>query len=147
MEIALLLQEPERCWARRPPAAEGLLDELARIAGPDLPREYLDLLRCSNGGEGPLALPPLWFVLFDAQLTASLNGDPKQRERQAGCFVFGSNGDMESIAFDMRTAPWPIIMYDSVSGPKSAIAIAPDVSHFVAAIGVSAFDDERMNRV
>ena len=148
MEIAALLQEPERCWARRPPAAEPLLNELTRIAGPRLPREYLELLRCSDGGEGPIAMPPLWFVLYDARHTASLNGDPEHRELHAGCFVFGSNGDRENIGFDMRgAAPWPIIMYDLASGIESAITIASDIALFVPAIGLSAFDLERMNRV
>jgi hypothetical protein len=102
-----------------------------------LPKDYVSLLRCTNGGEGPLALPPLYFMLYEAEYASDLNGSTEQRHLFPGFFVFGSNGGLETIAFDTRVAePWPIVMYDAVAGIESAEPIAKDMGEFIRAIGI-----------
>jgi hypothetical protein len=77
------------------------------------PPEYIALLRLSNGGEGELALRPLWFQLFDVAFSIQLWQDQHHRNEYPNLFFFGSNGGLEFIAFDMsRTQPWPIVMLD-----------------------------------
>jgi len=52
---------------------------------------------------------------------------------------FGSNGGLESIAFDLRVGPpWPIVMIDQIAGPESAKEIAPNMGAFIEAIGIEA---------
>ena len=134
LDIAGLLAEPRRSWAAGPPGDEAAIQSLRRSAPAGLPPEYLELLRHSDGGEGPLALPPLYFLLYDAGFAAELNAgiDPRP-----GYFAFGSNGGLERIAFDVRAdPPWPVVMYDPVAGIEGAVVIARDMARFVSAIGL-----------
>lgn len=137
MNVAALLTLPGRRWFRRPPATEASLAELRRIAGAALPEEYLELLRYSNGGEGPLALPPLVFMLYDAEFAAEVNSDGEHRAMYPGHFVIGSNGGLETIAFDTESGtPWRLVMYDAVPGVSSAVVIAENMAAFLAAVGL-----------
>src|SRR5215470_16204689 len=105
----------------------------------ELPSEYLDLLRFSNGGEGPLTLPPLYFQLYGVQECIDLCLNQEIRDRFPTLVFFGSNGGLESIAFDLRTGPpWRIVMVDEIAGAESAEEIAPNMEVFIRAIGVEA---------
>ncbi|HZS08554.1 MAG TPA: SMI1/KNR4 family protein [Blastocatellia bacterium] len=64
ISIAETLRQPGRVWSGRPPAGEDDILRLMESSEVPLPQEYLDLLRFSNGGNGPLALSPLIFVLY-----------------------------------------------------------------------------------
>jgi len=45
---------------------------------------------------------------------------------------FGSNGGLESIAFDFaRGSPWGIVMVDWVAGPESTRGIAPNMGALI----------------
>lgn len=137
MDVESLLTERRRQWSCGPPASEDAIERLGRAAPGVLPKEYVALLRYSNGGEGPLALPPLYFVLYKAEYTNELNQSVDQRELYPGFFVFGSNGGLETIAFDTRARePWPIVMYDAVAGTKSAETIAKKMEEFIHAMGI-----------
>ncbi len=139
MDVQTLLTQTGRDWTARPPAREQAIERLRQNAPGPLPDEYVDLLRYTNGGEGPLNLPPLFFMLYEAEYTDELNQSADQRELYPGYFVFGSNGGMESIAFDTRgREPWPIVMYDPVAGFDSAVTIAKNMKEFIAAIGIDA---------
>jgi hypothetical protein len=53
--------------------------------------------------------------------------------------LFGSNGGVEYLAFDLRVGPpWPVVMIDAVAGPETAEQIAPDMATFIQAIGLEA---------
>jgi hypothetical protein len=136
MDVETLLTEPHRKWSRCPPASEAAIERLRQAASGTIPLEYIALLRYSNGGEGPLALPPLWFMLYDAEHVAKVNQSADQREQFPGFFVLGSNGGLETIAFDTRASEsWPIIAYDGIAGAESAMTIAKDMEQFIRAIG------------
>jgi hypothetical protein len=138
VDVKTLLTEPHREWSPRPPASEEAIQRLRQAAPGVLPKAYVALLQYSNGGEGPLALPPLYFMLYEAEYASDLNQNADQRELYPGYFVFGSNGGLETIAFDTRAAkPWPIVMYDAVAGTESAVAIAKNMEDFVRAIGMT----------
>jgi hypothetical protein len=137
LDVARLRAESPRRWAGGPPGNEAAIRSLQRSAPIELPSEDLDLLRCSDGGEGRLALPPLYFMLYSAAFAAELNASDEHRDRYPRYFVFGSNGGLERIAFDGRAAqPWPVAMYDPVAGVKSAVIIAQDMESFASAIGL-----------
>lgn len=137
MDVETLLTQPGREWSRRPPASEEAIERLRQESAGGLPKEYVALLRYSNGGEGPLALPPLYFMLYEAEYTSELNQSADQRKLYPGFLVFGSNGGLEAIAFDTRgKEPWPIVMYDPVAGTESAVTIAENMGDFIRAIGM-----------
>jgi hypothetical protein len=137
VDVQTLLTEPHRQWSRRPPASEEAIARLQQGAPGAVPREYIALLRYSNGGEGPLALPPPYFMLYKAEFTRELYQSPDQRELYPGFLVFGSNGGLETIAFDTRgKEPWPIVMYDAVAGTESAVTIAENMENFIRAMGI-----------
>jgi hypothetical protein len=137
MNIEKLLTEPQRQWSARSPASDEAIEQLQHVAPGPLPKEYIALLRYSNGGEGPIALPPLYFMLYEAEYAITVNQIADQRELYPEHFVIGSNGGLETIAFDTRgSEPWPIVMYDPVAGDDSDVTIARNMEEFIAAIGL-----------
>jgi len=136
MNVRDILGQPEREWRAEAPASEADIALLESKANRELPREYLDLLRFSNGGEGPLALPPLWFQLYAVNDCIALCLNQLILERFPTFMFFGSNGGLESIAFDFREGPpWRIVMVDQIAGTESAEEIAPNIGAFIEAIG------------
>jgi hypothetical protein len=94
----------------------------------------------ATGGEGPLALLPLWFQLYAVKDCIDLcHANQHVLENFPTFMFFGSNGGLESIAFDLRVGPpWPIVMIDQIAGPESAKEIAPNMGAFIEAIGIEA---------
>jgi hypothetical protein len=139
MSVYELLHQPGRKWHGAPKASEGEIAQLESQARAELPKEYLDLLRFSNGGEGPVALPPMWFQLYAVKDCIGLCQNSEIVELFPTFMFFGSNGGLESIAFDLRIGPpWPIVMIDQIAGSESARKIAPHIATFVEAIGLEA---------
>jgi hypothetical protein len=142
-DIASLLAESHREWLADPPCGEAAIEALRESAPVELPSEYLDLLRHCNGDEGPLAIPPLWFILYEAEYAAELNAMDDQREFYPGYYSFGTNGGLERTAFDIRgTPPWPVVMFDPIAGVESAEVIAADMASSIPAIGLGSPEDE-----
>lgn len=144
MNVGNILCQPEREWKARDSASEAEIDLLKSKARAELPVEYLELLRFSNGGEGPLALPPLWFQLYAVNDCIDLCHSSKHVLEQFPTFMFfGSNGGLESLAFDLRGGPpWRIVTIDQIAGPESANIIAPNMEAFIEAIGLHAEGQE-----
>jgi hypothetical protein len=140
MSVRHVLSQPKREWQAEAPASEVEIALLESRARANLPAEYLELLRFSNGGEGPLALPPLWFQLYAVKDCIDLcHANQHVLENFPTFMFFGSNGGLESIAFDLRVGPpWPIVMIDQIAGPESAKKIAPNMATFIEAIGLEA---------
>jgi len=130
-----------REWRAEQGATSTDIDALFAALPFQPPPEYVALLQLTNGGEGELALPPLWFQLFDVAFAIQLWRDQHYRTEYPNLFFFGGNGGLESIAFDMsQPAPWPIVMVDRVAGLESAKSIATNISDFLAALGVRSED-------
>ncbi|MBB5058826.1 hypothetical protein HDF16_003540 [Granulicella aggregans] len=138
MNIRQLFSEPERHWSAKPGATPEQLSLLIASSRVSLPTEYLDLLRYSNGGEGPLALEPLWFALNSTSECVELfHSDNEVSTSFPGFVFFGTNGGLETMGFDTRTeTPWRIVMLDPIAGPSSCVEIAPDISAFILRIGI-----------
>ena len=67
MNVRDILSQPEREWHAKLPASEAEITQLESQAKAQLPAAYVELLRLSNGGEGPLALSPLYFQLYSVK--------------------------------------------------------------------------------
>jgi hypothetical protein len=133
-----VLEGSERNWIRVPGATEAELTRLVSKAPCALPIELLELLRFSNGGEGPIGLPPLCFCLDSVDEILGSLSDDFLATQFPGYLFLGSNGGLERIALDLRSegGPWPIVMIDPIAGPNSAEVIAPDLGSFIQAIGL-----------
>jgi len=137
LDIPKVMSESNRHWDPKPPATEDAIRLVQQAAPQGLPPEYFQLLRYSNGGEGSLALPPLYFMLYSAEDSAEFNTDPRYSNLWPGQFTFGSNGGLERIAFDIgKPTPWPVIMFDPIAGMESSVVIAKDMATFILAIGL-----------
>ena len=138
MRVAEILLQRGRKWQRREPASDADVSLLLSQARAELPFEYLELLRFSNGGEGPLSLRPLWFQLYAINDCVNLCHSGWVLKEFPDLMFFGSNGGMESIAFDLHVGlpPWPIVTVDEIAGVSSAERIASDMAEFVEAIGI-----------
>jgi hypothetical protein len=145
MTLHEILGHPGRKWRSSAPASAEELDLLKSRARAMLPSEYLDLLRFSNGGEGPLALSPLWFQLYSVdECIALCHSDGAMLEQFPTLMFFGSNGGIESIAFDLSVGPpWPIVTIDMIAGLDSVEQIAPNIAAFIDAIGVDKEPSEK----
>ena len=138
MNVRDILSQSKREWHAKIASSEAEIAQLESQAKAQLPSEYLDLLRVGNGGEGPLALAPLYFQLYSVKdCIEHFHQDRQLLEEFPNFMFFGSNGGLELIAFDIRSGPpWPVVMIDPIAGPESAEEIAPDVRTFIEAIGL-----------
>lgn len=102
-----------------------------------LPDEYYQLLSESNGGEGPLPVNPVYFVLDSAETASNPESIALYKQMAPGLFVFGGNGAGELFAFDLRgaSAPWPIVYFDGIDPWGSVECIAGSFAEFVSLVG------------
>lgn len=137
MNVRNLLSEPDRTWHGVEGASSADVQRLVTASPVPLPERLLALLQVSNGGEGPVALPPLVFVLDDVDSIILGIKDEETCESCHGFVFFGGNGGLERIALDVRgsSPPWPIVMLDPIAGPESAQRIAEDFERFLDAVG------------
>jgi len=131
-----LLNQPERNWTGLPPATEAEIEGLKNSIDVDLPKEFWDLLRFSNGGEGDIPLAPLIFKLDEIQEIIGLKNDEFYKSEFPNLLFFGGNGGLEMIAFDLRKKPYSVVMIDPIGGEESVIEIAPNITEFIKAIGL-----------
>ncbi|OAI18212.1 hypothetical protein A1359_05175 [Methylomonas lenta] len=135
--VAELLSEPGREWRKVDGASLSHIVELNSALPFEPPVEYIELLRYSNGGEGELALEPLWFQLFDVAFAIQLWRDENYRKEYPDLFFFSSNGGLESIAFDMGCRkPSPIVMVDCIAGLDSACRVSRSIEKFIERVGL-----------
>jgi len=135
--IAQMVASEGREWTGNPPATAEEIAALRQELPFELPLEYVEFLEVCNGGEGELALPPLWFQLYDTKFAIELRRNRDYRLNFPDLFFFGSNGGLESIAIDMRAkGQWPIVMVDCIAGMSSAKQISANLRQFIEAVGV-----------
>jgi hypothetical protein len=128
-----------RVWHKVVGASSTALHTIRQVAGVALPDAYIDLLRFSNGGEGPLPIAPYNFCLDSAEDATKLKVDRTYDEYFPGFFVFGCSGGGEYIAFDLRgTSPWPVVAIDmtNIDLSESVQVLAQDFSIFMEFVGV-----------
>jgi hypothetical protein len=111
---------------------------LRQTVGFELPSDYLDFLRFSDGGCGSLPVDPWRFdSLWKATELVEFNRNYQVPIYCPGFFAIGSTGGGDMIAFDMRGAqPWPVVSIPCIGmEPDAASPVAPDFRSFVAMFG------------
>ena len=114
------------------------MSSLRQTLGVDLPSDYLDFLRFSDGGCGSIPVDPWCFDgLWKATELAEFNRGYQVATYCPGFFGIGSSGGGEMFAFDMRGAqPWPVVHVPFIGmEPAAALPVAPDFHSFVAMFG------------
>jgi hypothetical protein len=137
MSIVNLLGDSAAKWNRNPPAATDAIQDLVSECAIDLPDEYLEFLRFSNGGEGELGVEPGWFQIWPAEQVLELNKVYEVDTNVPGFFAFGSNGGGEMLVFDVRSKqPWSIAMIPFIPMQSDMVkTIALDFEAFVRQMG------------
>ena len=133
----------DRIWLKLPGASIAALEKLRASAGVDLPNEYLELLAYSNGGEGPLQVPPYTFCLDSAEEATMYKEERTYEEFFPSFFVFGGAGGGEYIALDLRgSEPWPVVAIDmtNIDLSESVQFIARDFTSFLTFVGIESAD-------
>ena len=125
-------------WMPALPASADAISCLVRDAGFDLPVEYLDFLRFSNGGCGDIPVDPWCFDgLWRAEELLVCNRDYEVAKYCPGFFGVGTSGGGEMFAFDMRKSqPWPVVHVPFIGmEPDAALPVAPDFRSFIQMFG------------
>jgi len=91
-----------------PGASESDLRQVEAALAVVLPLEYVDLMRYSNGAEGPIGASS-YLVLWPIEEIIPLNEDYAAGEFAPGLILFGTDGGGEGYAFDTRSAALPIV--------------------------------------
>lgn len=85
----------------------------------EMPPEFLDFLRASNGGEGFLG--DIYLVLWPAEDLVEMNGLYEVAKQAPGLFLFGSDGGGEALAFDRTQPGLPVVRVPFVGMARTAI--------------------------
>lgn len=99
--------------------------------GVTFPDDYREWLSSANGVEA-------WFgdvfvMLYSIDNLAAVTLAAEADERLPGFVAFGSDGGGETLAFDFRKSPPPVIMVNAVcSGWEEGLFQAPSFSEFMA---------------
>ncbi|MEO1730911.1 MAG: SMI1/KNR4 family protein [Pseudomonadota bacterium] len=129
----------DRDWTGAPGASGDDLRKLIEIAPKQLPQSYLDLLRESDGGEGPLPVDPWNLCLDHVKAVIDLELDGSQKQNFPSLFVIGGNGAGEAFALDLRFPDrMPVVMYDMFNSDleESVVEVAESFDAFLPLIGV-----------
>ena len=132
---------PDRDWRAAPEATEASLARLVAASPIELPSEYLRFLVYSNGGEGPLGLPPYYFQIDPADEAALALEDRRHEEFFPGFVIIGSNGGGEYVGLDVRgSSPWPVVALDmtNIDLDESVLVIASSFAAFIDLVGKEA---------
>jgi hypothetical protein len=88
-------------------ATDSSIVECEKQLGKSLPREYVEFLKMSNGGEGFLGNS--YVILWRIEDLFTLNRAYEVSKYIPGLLIFGSNGGGEAYGFDTRNSQWPIV--------------------------------------
>ncbi len=135
IDVTEILKDAE--WKKKEPAKSESIQNLVDYAPDELPKEYLALLRYSDGGEGKINLEIGWFQLWSSADVIKLNNVYEISKNLPGYFCFGSNGGSELLAFDMENGrPLKVVMIPLIPmSAKEAEVIANSFEKFIRAIG------------
>ncbi|MBL4898840.1 MAG: SMI1/KNR4 family protein [Colwellia sp.] len=126
----------DKDWNKEVGATEDEMDELKRSVSFSLPDEYLDLLRFSNGGEGPLLVQPWHFVLDNVSDVLEPSIRSNYEEFFPGYFVFGGNGGGELVAIEIETEKVVSIDGTNTDLKESVMPISDTFPEFLEMVGV-----------
>ena len=119
-------------FERRPGASSTAVEALLETF-PNLPQDYINLLREMNGGEGQVGEQPV--ELFSSEELTVQNEGMRVSEFAPGFLIFGTDCANEGFAFDTRAQPWVLGRIPLVGmSPKEFIPMGADMEEFLRAV-------------
>src|SRR5262245_14497856 len=90
-------------------ATASAIEQFEAESGVQLPEDYAQFLRDTNGGEGPMGRDA-YVMLWRVEELSSMNKAYMVTLYAPGLLLFGSDGGGEAFAFDLTTHGMPIVM-------------------------------------
>ena len=114
-----------------PSASETILEAAIRSLGVDLPLDYKDFLRASNGGAGFVG--DTYLHLWKAEELKPLNDGYQVARFAPALLLIGSDGGGEAYAFDLSELPWKVVRvpFVGMGVPDSAIPSGGNFTEFL----------------
>lgn len=139
MSILDTLKDRSIAWRGNPPAEEKAIQTLLNQSRIDLPEDYLNVLRYSNGGDGTFGAEPeqaMDFEIWPAEEVLQANRDLRAEELLPGFFMFGGDRANELLAFNTNELkPWKVYMVPMiVMSKEDAIVLAHDFASFMKSL-------------
>jgi len=127
--------EGHKDWYKCEGASQGEIEALKSTVSFDLPVQYIDLLKYSNVGEGPLPVEPFNFVLDSVEQATDPEFLKSYKENFPGYFVFGGNGGGEFIALEINTGRIVALDSTNIILTESVLHVAACFREFIKLIG------------
>lgn len=109
-----------------PGASESMVSELVACAGRDLPEDYLNFLRFSNGAIGGFAR------IYKIELSIQYNKSDLVKIDLPGFFVIGSDGAGEAYGYNFNLPVPEIVSIPFIGGEwKHAIYFGKSINEFL----------------
>src|SRR2546422_544384 len=119
----------------RAPATENAVSDFQRRSAVQLPQQYLDFLRVSNGAEGFIGNK--YVIFWPIEELLELNEAYQVDDYAPGLFLFGSSGGGEAYAFDTRSSMSVVKIPFVGMDLRAALHVAPTFNTFIEATGSS----------
>jgi hypothetical protein len=117
------------------PAKSGAIERLRMWTPFALPADYFELLRVTDGGEGPLAIDPGWFQLWRTEEIPEHYRGYATAEYFPEYLGFGSSGGGVMLAFKEGAGAKVFGIDFCNSDPNDIWVIADDFQTFVSSMG------------
>lgn len=95
-------------FQKNSPAKKLQIDKLQELLDCELPKDYINFILSSNGGEGWIG-ENSYLMLWRLEDILELNSKYNAFELVPGLLIFGSNGGIDAYAFDTRIEGIPIV--------------------------------------
>jgi hypothetical protein len=114
-----------------PGAPDAALSAAVRDLKVELPHDYREFLRASNGGEGFVGQN--YIALWRAEELKTLNDGYDVGQFAPGLLLFGSDGGGEAYAFDTRANPWVVVQtpFIGMGDPSLTIPLGRSFTEFL----------------
>jgi hypothetical protein len=119
-------------------ATQKELNTLCQITTISLPKDYLNFLRLTNGGEGTIG--QTYLALWSVKDLIDLNVAYHVSEYTPGLFLIGTDGGSEAFGYDLNDPTQPIIMVPLMLDPEYVKKIAPTFTAFLSDLHLNTID-------
>jgi hypothetical protein len=135
-QLSRIVHDASAAWQRQPPAEESEIEQLIRTSPVQLPEDYLDFLRLSNGGSGPLEISPLWFYIWGAREVVQNNMAYEREIFYPDLYLFGAC-DGNLFGFNLLSRfPWRLIAIDFLDSKRECVDdLGTDFMQFARSLG------------
>lgn len=131
-----ILRDEHSDWTGNAPATEEAIRELLNWAVVDLPKDYIEFFRVTDGGDGEFACYPEYVRLWPAAKVIDFNEGYEIQKWLPGIIGIGDNGGCDFVAFDTTSGePYPIKSF--LFAPMElaqAMAVAPNFEDFIKSL-------------